>query len=160
MGKNKNLSTDQIAVIITPSKAGHPNLYIAKQTGLAKRSIQRWTKKFKDLAPGSNFELQKKPPGPGKPRKTSARTLNVLRLLVEAEPTITARQLRERNPEVLGDHSNGSIGVLLRDKLRFSRVLVSTDDDESDYETDTQVQILTKKRRKNVHEPTTYGRKR
>ena len=156
----KNLSTEQIVDIITLSKAGHPDLYIAKQTGLAKRSIQRWTKKFKDLAPGSNFELQKKPPGPGKPRKTSARTLNVLRLLVEAEPTITARQLIERNPELLGGHSISTIRRCLCVDLWFRRVLVSTDDDESDYETDTQVQILTKKRRKNVHEPTTYGRKR
>ena len=36
----KNLSIDQIAVITALCKAGHPNPYIAKQTGLAKIIIQ------------------------------------------------------------------------------------------------------------------------
>ena len=117
--RGKNLSTDQIAVITALCKEGRLSPYIAKQTGLAERSIRRWTRKFKDLAEGSDLELQRK--SPGRPRKTSARTLNILRRQVDLEPTITARQLRERNPKLLGDHSIVTIGRRLHVDLGFRR---------------------------------------
>ena len=88
----KHLTPCQIAVITALCKAGHSNNNISQQTGVALRTVEWWRKKFKD-APDGNVELHKK--NPGRPRKTSPRTLNIIKRQVEVSPTITSRQLKE-----------------------------------------------------------------
>ena len=108
----------QIAVITALCKSGHSNNYISQQTGVALRTVQRWTKKFKD-APDGNVDLQKK--NPGRPRKTLPRTLNIIKRQVEVSPTITSRQLKEQNPVLLGNVSTRTVRRRLHQDLSYTR---------------------------------------
>ena len=55
----------------------------------------------------------------GRPRDTSQRTLNVLKLQVDNEPRITAKELKEKNPRLLLDVSVRTIQKRLSDDLKF-----------------------------------------
>ncbi|XP_076047198.1 uncharacterized protein LOC143028681 [Oratosquilla oratoria] len=116
MGKEKQLTHDQVAAIAALCKAGKANKEIATITGLALRSVQRWAKKTRD-AGGADPPLQNKPTG--RPRKTTPRTLKVLRRQVDASPRITAPQLKEKNPKLLGHVSVRTVRHRLHD-LQFS----------------------------------------
>lgn len=48
MGKVKELTSEQITAITSLCKAGKSNKEIASITGVSLRSVQRWTKKFRD----------------------------------------------------------------------------------------------------------------
>ena len=61
MGKGKHLKADQIAVITALYQAGHTNPEISTQTGIYLRTVQVWTKKFRE-SPDGDVPLQKKPP--------------------------------------------------------------------------------------------------
>ena len=115
MGKASNLKPDQIAAITALCKAGHENKYISELTGISLRSVQRWTKKFKDSVDG-NVHLQKNPPG--RPRKLSPYTLNLLKRVVDNEPSITVRQIREQN-DCVAHVSRSTISLRLRTDLGF-----------------------------------------
>lgn len=66
MGKGKHLKPDQIAVITALYHAGQSNKYIHEYTGINLRTVQLWTKKFKDSLDG-DVQLQRKQTG--RPRK-------------------------------------------------------------------------------------------
>ena len=114
----KRLTPCQIAVVTALHKAGKSTRYIANETGVSDRSITRWIKKFK-ASPGGDVELQKK--APGRPRKLDVRALRIIKRAVEAEPSITARQLKERNPGILGEVSVRPIKRVLHDDLGYIR---------------------------------------
>ena len=59
MGKAQILQPDQIGALTALCKAGHPNKEIAEITGISLKSVQRWSKKFRDLS-DDNISLQKK----------------------------------------------------------------------------------------------------
>ena len=120
MGKARNLQPHQIGALTALCKAGHPNKYIADSTGISLRSVQRWTKKFRESL-DDNVSLQKK--STGRPRKLKQHSLNLIKRIVDNEPSITARQLRERNP-FLSDFpvSLRTIRRRLRTDLGFRRV--------------------------------------
>ena len=120
MGKARNLQPHQIGALTALCKAGHPNKYIADSTGISLRSVQRWTKKFRESL-DDNVSLQKK--STGRPRKLKQHSLNLIKRIVDNEPSITARQLRERNP-FLSDLpvSLRTIRRRLRTDLGFRRV--------------------------------------
>ena len=107
MGKGKPLTPCQIAVIAAFCKDNKSNAYISDKTKIALRTVQRWTKKIKE-SPDSNIPTQGT--SSGRPRKTSKRSLNVIKRQVEAQPSITARQLKERNPGILAMCLLGQLG--------------------------------------------------
>jgi len=102
MGGGKQLKNGQIAAITALCKEGKSNTEISNTIGISLRSVQRWTTKFHDCG-DTDPPLQKKQPG--RPQKTSKRTLNVLRRQVDSQPRITAPELKERNPVLLADVS-------------------------------------------------------
>ncbi|KAG0721643.1 Transposable element Tcb1 transposase [Chionoecetes opilio] len=116
MGLGKELTKEQIAAISSLILVGKDNKEISAITGLALRSVQRWTKKCKD-AGESDPLLQKK--RTGKARLTSQRTLKVLQHQVDLEPCISAKELREKNPRLFQDVSVRTIQRCLRDDLCF-----------------------------------------
>ena len=63
MGKGKNLKAGQIAVITSLYQAGHTNPEISTQTGIYLRTVQVWTKKFRESQDG-DVPLQKPPDRP------------------------------------------------------------------------------------------------
>ena len=120
MGKGKHLKIDQIAAITALCQAGHKNHEISTQTGINIRTVRSWTKKFRD-SPNGEVQLQKKQPG--RPRLTGPRTLNILRRQVDAEPSISARQLKERNSRLLSTVSIRTVQRRLHVDLEFRRRL-------------------------------------
>lgn len=117
MVKIKELTRDQIAVITSLHKAGVANKDIANTTGLSLRSVQRWTKKFRD-AGGTDPPLQMK--STGRPRKTTQRAMQILKRQVDANPGITAPQIKKSNPVLLRGVSMRTVYRRLNDDLSSS----------------------------------------
>lgn len=116
MPRGPELRKEQIAAISSLCVAGKSNKDISIQTGIALRSVQRWTKKCRD-AGGDDPPLQVK--RAGKQRKVSKRTLKVLQRQVEAEPRITAKELKEKNPKLLQQVSVRTVQRRLKDDLCY-----------------------------------------
>lgn len=102
MGKKKSLKPETIAQIIGLHKGGFQTKDIVSTIGVCERSVRNWVKRFKD---GGGVEMPEAKPHPGPPKKTSPRTLTVIKRQLEGEPKITARELKENNPRLLGDVS-------------------------------------------------------
>ena len=117
MGKGKHLRPDQIAVITALCQAEKSNIYISNYTGINLRTVQLWTKKFRESVDG-DVQLQKKQTG--RPRKVVPATLRLLKREIEKNPFITARKIKENN-RVLQDMSLHTIRKALRVDLQYKR---------------------------------------
>ena len=116
MNKRTILKPPDIAAIAYLAKAGHKPTYISETTGISLCSCERWSKAFHD----NNFQdlpLPKKPPG--KARKVSPRGVSILRREVEKNPRITAKQLKDQNPDILGNVSVSTVCRNLRRDLQY-----------------------------------------
>ena len=80
--------------IIDLYKAGHKGPEISCIKGMNRRTVNRILKKFKDSGSGE-LPLHKKIPG--KPRKISKFTQNVLKRAIEIDPCLTANDLIDRS---------------------------------------------------------------
>ena len=109
-------SKDKRLEIITLVKAGHDLAFIAQQTGVRLRTVQRIVKRFRDTGEAS---VPAPLPKPGRPRLTSARTRSVIARQVNKDPKLTARELKEKNPKLLGNVSLRSVQQLLHDDLGY-----------------------------------------
>ena len=118
MGKSKDLSSDKIAAITALAKCGKSNKDIATITGIVLRSVQRWTKKFRDC--GEN-ELPAPGKRTGRPPSTSERTRKVIRREVDKYPRSSARQLKERYPDLLGSVAERTVRDILHRDLKFTK---------------------------------------
>lgn len=58
-------------------------------------------------------------PKPGRPRKTTFRTRQLISRQVSKDPRLTARDLKEKNPQLLADVSVRSVQQLLHDDLGY-----------------------------------------
>ena len=117
MGKGKHLRPGQIAVITALCQAEKSNIYISNYNGINLRTVQLWTKKFRESVDG-DVQLQKKQTG--RPRKVVPATLRLLKREIEKNPFITARKIRENN-SVLQDMSLHTIRKALRVDLQYKR---------------------------------------
>lgn len=117
MGKNKLLSSEKIAQIIALHKANVQTKEIADVIGISERSVQRWVKSFKD---GGSKEVPKHLPRTHPRRKIGPRTLNLIKRQVESNPRLTARLLKEDNPNLLGEVSERSVRRCVHDTLGFN----------------------------------------
>ena len=98
MGPRKLISKAQISVICALVRENKSNLEIAAITGIALRSVQRWTKIYR-VAGGDASPPPHKPKG--RKRCVSQRTLNIIRRQLEAHPRIHSKELKARNPALL-----------------------------------------------------------
>ena len=69
-------------------------------------------------SPDADLRLQKKPPG--RPRKTSPRTLNIIRRELDSNPRLTVRQIKENNPLLLSNVSYTAVHNRIHKDLDFS----------------------------------------
>lgn len=118
MGGKKDLTKDQIKVIVSLHKAERPVREIARIVGVTRRCVQKWIRKFRMEGGVATPEQKKRP---GRERKTSLRTLNVVKRQVDACPQITAREIKEQNPQLLGQVSVRTVQRCLHDDLEFRR---------------------------------------
>ena len=116
MGRGKLLKPGQIAVIMAFCQAGQQNKQIHDITGINIRSIQRWTKKFRD----TNGDVQLQRRSTGRPKKISATTLRWMGREIEKDPTLTAGQLKEMS-HTLQDVHLDAIRKALRVDLKYQR---------------------------------------
>ena len=100
MGKNKLLSSEQISQIIALHKVETETKEIANVIGISERSVQRWIKKFKE---GGSSQTPTHAPRTHRRSKISPRTQALIKREVDNNPRITARILKEENPQLLGD---------------------------------------------------------
>ena len=99
MTRGKRYKESDIGGIAYLAKAGHKNRYIADITGIPLRTVQDWTKRFRENNYNDIDPLYKKYPGAQK--KITPRALRILKREVEKDPRITAKQLQEKHPDLL-----------------------------------------------------------
>lgn len=116
MGRNPDLSKETLTRIHTLHKAGFTVEQICEETRVSKRSVQRWVKKFRE-AVSSSVQIKTKRPGPS--HRLSCKTLRVIKRQLSNEPTLTARKLKERNPQLLSAVSVRSVSRYVRKKLNL-----------------------------------------
>ena len=110
------MTKEQIAAITSLSLVGKENREIAVITDVVLHSVQRWTKKIRDVE-GADPPLQKK--RPGRPRVTSVMTLKVMKHQMDSEPHISAKELKEKNPRLLHSISVCTIQISLQNEFKF-----------------------------------------
>ncbi|KAG0724085.1 hypothetical protein GWK47_041377 [Chionoecetes opilio] len=104
MGKNKHFSAEIIAQIIALNKSGKQTKAISKKNGVCPRSVRSWVAKF-DQEGGHTTPTHKK--RPGQPKKTDSRSQTIVKRELESNPRVTARKLKESNPDIFGECSCG-----------------------------------------------------
>jgi len=87
---------------------------IGERLSLSKCTVARWVKRFKECCHG-NTPVTKK--SSGRPRKTSPATERLMKRCVQDQPSISARELRAQNPQVLGEVSVRTIQERLQKDL-------------------------------------------
>ncbi|KAG0710532.1 hypothetical protein GWK47_022622 [Chionoecetes opilio] len=102
MDKNKDFSAETNAQIIALKKSGKQTKAISEQIGVCPRSVRRWVAKF-DQEGGHTTPTHKK--RPGKPKKTDSRSHTIVKHELESNPRVTARKLKESNPDIFGECS-------------------------------------------------------
>ena len=102
MGKNKLLSSDVIAQNIALRESGLQTKQVAEQIGVSHRSVRRWFSKFHE---NGGRDLPTHAKRLGRALKTSPRAMNIVKRELESNPRMTARKLKESNPEVFGNVS-------------------------------------------------------
>ncbi|KAG7157859.1 putative Transposase-containing protein 21, partial [Homarus americanus] len=107
---------DDIAAVIALYKANHVLREISAQTGVALRVVQNLVKRFRDLG---EDELPAPLPKSGRPKLLSPRTLKVISRQVRSNPSLTAREVKERNPRLLSHVSLRCVQQALHDDLGF-----------------------------------------
>lgn len=118
MPKKKQLTKAQIEVIHALYKEGMSNRCIAENIGISVRTAQLWTKKIRDSRPGPLPTHKKRP---GKKMLVSNRTLNVIKRQVESNPTLTAKELKQKNPKILGCVAIRTLQDYLHKVLKYCR---------------------------------------
>ena len=117
MGRARQLNKYEIGAITGLCKAGQSNKLIHEVTGINLRSVQRWTKKFRDAGMD---DIPLPLPRSGRPRITSPRVLNILRRQVDSNPHCTGAELKETNPQLLSHVSLRTVNRRLHEDLQYS----------------------------------------
>ena len=113
----RSTTKEDIAAVIALYRVKHKVSEIVTLTGVCKRSVQRFIKKFKD----SDETLIPVPqPTTGRPQLISKRTGKVLNRHVSHNPWSTARELKETNPDLLGNVSVRNIQQFLHDDSSYN----------------------------------------
>ena len=106
MAPTKELSSETIATIIGLKQAGHKTKEISHLVGVARSTVRKWCARFRA---DNSCDTPKQKPRSGRPRKTSERVMTILKRSLESNPRVTARILKQDNPEVLGEVSARTI---------------------------------------------------
>lgn len=119
MAPSRIISQATINSIWSLHKAGFGAKRIVEETGVAKRTVERWLKRCREAADGGAPEHL---PKCGRPRKCNTKTLHLIKRQLNVTPTSTARELKENNPALLSDVSVRSVQrYVLRDLGLVSR---------------------------------------
>ena len=115
----KRTSHDNIIRIVELAKTGMNGVEISKQIGLHPRTVQKLIKKWDE---GGRWSFPTHSHGGGIPSIYTPRTLCNIKRQLDCNPTITARQLKEQNPNILGNVGVRSIQRAVLEKLHYKKV--------------------------------------
>ena len=113
MGK-KHLSDDAKRCILELRKEGLSYIAVGERLGLAKSTVSLWLTRAKKI-PYASIPPNKKQPG--RARLTSPATDRMMKRRVLESPSISARELRNENKDVLGNVSIRTIQHRLQKHL-------------------------------------------
>ena len=113
---NVTLKPEEVGQVIGLYKGGAKLKDISSQTGINLRTCQRLVKRFKEEG---EQEIPQPKPKPGRPKSVSQHTLRVLRRQLVSQPSITARELKERNPRLLAGVSLRTVQERIHEDLHF-----------------------------------------
>lgn len=102
--------------VITLHIAAHDLPFIANQTGVQLRTIQYLVRRFKDAKETAALASL---PKPRRPHKMTLRTRALISWQVLKDPRLTAREVKVKNIQLLGDVSLRSVQQMLHDDLGY-----------------------------------------
>ena len=112
-------SHDDVVRIIERHKEGENSVSIASKVGVKERTVRNIIRKYRQ---GGSKSLPTHAHGGGFPKKQSPRTLKLLKRQLDVNPTLTARKLKEENPQLLGETSVRTIQKRLSGDLGYKKV--------------------------------------
>ncbi|XP_068224119.1 uncharacterized protein [Palaemon carinicauda] len=113
-------SHDNIVRVIALHKVGKNNREISKQTGVTEATVSRLLIKWRADGVGDKVPVHKH--AGGKALKISPKTLKLLKRQLDVTPSITAKELKNNNPKLLGDVSIRKIQENIQKRLNYSKV--------------------------------------
>ncbi|XP_068226262.1 uncharacterized protein [Palaemon carinicauda] len=111
---------DNIVKLIELHKVGKNNREIANQTGVTESTVSRLLKKWRAEGGGDKVPVHKH--AGGKALKISPKALKLLKRELDITPSITAKELKNKNPKLLGDVSVRTIQENIQKRLNYSKV--------------------------------------
>lgn len=122
MSPRRLLSEPEIAAICALVKENKSSKEIAKNTGVSLRSVQRWTKMYRE---GGSDAVPRPYKQIGPKSSISLATLHHIRRQIEAQPCITSGELKAKNPALLACMTNRTVRRYLSRDLgyRFCRAV-------------------------------------
>ena len=118
MGKYKQLPQKKLSNIVCLHNAGLQTQDIVQQLGVSGRSVRRYVARYYQEG-GIKSPTQK--PRSGRPRKASERAVNIIKRQLETNPRLTARKVKETNPEVFGEIAVRTVSKYIHDQDYKSR---------------------------------------
>ena len=113
---SSHTSREQVSAIIALYKSHRSSKNIADQLHLNKRTVNRIIARFREEG---EVALPAPRPRSGRPSKVSKATRRIISRQVTANPRLTARQLKENNPQLLGQVTIRCIQNILRNDLGY-----------------------------------------
>lgn len=111
MGKKSDISGPTIAQMICLKELGYTTKVISERCGVCPRSVRRWIAVYSQDR--HTQPIQKK--RPGRPKKTGKRAINIVKRELEKNPRVTARKVKQNNPEIFGECSVRTVNRRIAD---------------------------------------------
>ena len=118
MGGGKELQKADLATIATLYRCGKSNKEISEESGVSSLSAQRWTKHFHEAG---STEIPTTKKRSGRPRSVPPHTLRLVQCEIEKNPCITLKELKKKNPKLLGKGSDRTAREYLHRDLEYKR---------------------------------------
>lgn len=118
MEANTTKSRVPLSDIVAFYKAGLSLPDISLFTGVKLRTVQRWVKRYKD---NGGEEIPDTQLRCGRKGISSPQIIKEIQRQLRINPRVTARQLRDANPDLLGELSLRTIQRWLREDMRVTR---------------------------------------
>ena len=112
----KVTTKEDVVAVIALYKAEHDTGFISSQTGVSVRVVQKLIKRFREEG---EVEIPAPRPKTGRPKLVSPRSLKVMERQIKVDPSLTARQLKEKNPILFGKCSVRCVSQALHDDLGY-----------------------------------------
>ncbi|XP_068240528.1 uncharacterized protein [Palaemon carinicauda] len=117
MNTRKIVGQEEITSIIDLYKAGISVRRICEQKQLSKRTVYRWIHRYEE---GDADAIPVPKPKSGRPKKIKPATLRLIHRQLKQDPSLTAREIKDKNSRLLGEVSLRTVQQRIHDDLLCS----------------------------------------